>query len=200
MKKLTVIFLLFSVLRGEAQDSTLQKGFKKENLFTGGSVALSFGSNTFQVGVNPHLGYSLTKWLDAGIVVNYIYTSYKNYSVFDDKLRQTLYGGGVFTRIYPVRFLFAQAQIEHNFIRLKYIYPNGGGSDKYNESATSFLVGAGYTTGRNPGSGKPYAYLAILWDVMDDEFSPYKDNNGRAIPLIRAGFNVPLFQGRRRDF
>ncbi len=199
MKKNILALCLFCSIISVGQDSTLQRGFKKENLFTGGSISLSFGNNSFQAGVNPHLGYSLTRWLDAGIVVNYIYTSYRDYRVFDDKLRQTMYGGGVFTRIYPVRFLFAQGQLEHNFINLKYIPPNGGTTEKYDETATSFLVGAGYTTGRHPGSGGSYGYLAVLWDIMDDENSPYKDNAGRGIPVIRAGINIPLFQGGNRN-
>jgi hypothetical protein len=199
MKKIIISLFLFSSVVSFAQDSTEQKGFKKENLFTGGSITLSFGNGTFQGGVIPHLGYSITKWLDAGIVVNYIYTSYRDYSVFNDKLRQTLYGGGVFTRVYPLRFLFAQAQLEHNFINLKYLPPNGGSSEKSEVNATSFLVGAGYTTGRNPGSGRSYGYLAILFDIMDDENSPYRDNAGRVNPVIRAGFNIPLFQGRARN-
>lgn len=199
-KQLLMAVMLGSFLCSQAQDSTEQRGFKKENLFTGGSLSLSFGNNSFQAGVNPMIGYNLTKWIDAGIVVNYLYTSYRDYLYVDDKLRQSLYGGGVFTRIYPVRFLFAQAQLEHNFINLKYIPPNGGQTEKYDESANSLLVGGGYTTGRQPGSGAAYGYLAVLWDIMDDENSPYKDNRGRAIPIIRAGINIPLFQGRNRDY
>lgn len=203
MKKLIAALFLLSMAQGiQAQEDSTgeRRGFKKENLFAGGSVSLSFGNRSFQVGVNPMLGYSLTRWADAGIVVNYIYTSYKDYYTFDDKARQSLYGGGVFTRIFPVRFLFAQGQIEHNFIRFKYIPSNGGQSEVANESATSLLVGAGYTTGRNPGSGGAYGYLSVLWDVMDDEFSPYTDNEGRKLPIIRAGINVPLFQGKSRDW
>src|SRR2546426_821130 len=78
----------------------------KENLFTGGSISLAFYNNTFLIGGNPVLGYSLTKWLDAGIVVNYTYTSYRDYSQPGDKLRQTVDGGGAFLKLYPVRFLF----------------------------------------------------------------------------------------------
>src|SRR5436190_16449609 len=93
----------------------------KENLFTGGSVSLAFYNNTFLIGASPVFGYSLTNWIDAGIVVNYNYTSYRDYQEFDDKLRQYVYGGGAFVKIYPVRFLFAQAQFEHNTIKQKYI-------------------------------------------------------------------------------
>jgi len=200
MKKVILACFLFSWLISFAQDdSTEQRGFRKENLFTGGSVTVSFGNGTFQGGVNPQLGYSITKWLDAGVVVNYIYTSYRDNQVFNDKLRQTIYGGGLFTKVYPVRFLFAQAQLEHNFITQKYIPPNGGTTEKTNVNATSFLVGAGYATGRNPGSGNSYGYLAVLFDVMKDDHSPYRDFAGRVNPIIRAGFHIPLFQGKSNN-
>src|SRR5881394_1981635 len=60
-----------------------EKGFKKEKLFTGGSVSLAFYNNTFLVGGSPVFGYSLTKWIDAGVVANYNYTSYRDVYLFD---------------------------------------------------------------------------------------------------------------------
>ena len=179
----------------DVEEKEEKKGFKKENLFTGGSISLAFYNNTFLIGGSPVFGYSLTGWADAGIVANYNYTSYRDVSIFDDRLRQTIYGGGVFVKLYPVRFLFAQAQAEHNFIRLKYILPNNGGETKDRTSANSLLVGGGYTTGRYPHDGRPFYYVAVLFDVSGNSNSPYTDAYGRTIPIIRAGLQVPLFQG-----
>jgi len=168
----------------------------KENLFTGGSVSLAFYNNTFLIGASPVIGYSLTNWADAGIVLNYNYTSYRDVNVFDDRLRQTQFGGGAFVKLYPVRFLFAQAQAEQNSIRQKYLPPANGATVKYpNQSASSFLVGGGYTNGRYGRGGGPFYYLAILFDVSGDVNSPYTDAYGRLIPIIRAGLQIPLFQG-----
>ena len=150
------------------------------------------------IGASPVLGYSLANWIDAGLVVNYNYTSYRDVNTFDDRLRQTLYGGGAFTRLYPVRFLFLQAQAEHNFITQKYIPPNSANSTTSRTSANSLLVGGGYTTGRNPGDGRPFYFLSILFDVAGNTNSPYTDAYGRTIPIIRAGLQVPLFQGYGR--
>jgi hypothetical protein len=197
MKKIMITMLCCGAVFGaQAQsESTAKGGFQKDKLFTGGSLSLGFGSGYFLGGVNPVLGYSLTSWLDAGIAVNYTFTQQKDISVFDDKARQSLYGGGVFTRIFPVRFLFAQAQLEHNFINFKY-YPAGGGNViREDRNATSLLVGPGYTTGR--GEGTAYGFVSVLWDVMKNENSPYVDGNGRLTPQIRAGINIPLFQGGR---
>lgn len=170
----------------------------RENLFTGGSISLAFFNNTFLIGASPVLGYSATDWADVGIVFNYNYTSYRDYNfVFNDKLKQYVYGGGGFVKLYPVRFLFAQAQYEYNFIKQKFV-PNVGVTQTDQSEAGSFLVGGGYTTGRFGRGGQPFFYLAVLFDVSNNVYSPYTDAYGRAIPIIRGGVQIPLFQGGGR--
>lgn len=200
MKKFIVSSLLLvmttTLLQAQGDEEKEKPSFK-ENLFTGGSVSLAFYNNTFLVGASPVLGYSLANWADAGIVVNYNYTSYRDVTLFDDRLRQTVYGGGAFVKLYPVRFLFAQVQAEYNSINQKYLPPGNGATVKYpTQNANSFLVGGGYTTGRYGKGGAPFYYLAILFDVSGDTNSPYTDAYGRSIPIIRAGLQIPLFQGK----
>jgi hypothetical protein len=203
MKKVfSVVALLLSFVAVMAQDreEDEKKPFK-ENLFTGGSVSLAFYNNTFLIGASPVFGYSLTEWADAGIVVNYNYTAYRDVYTFDDRLRQKVYGGGAFVKLYPVRFLFAQGQIEHNFITQKYIPVSGASTNSETINSTSYLIGGGYTSGREGRGGEPFYYLALLFDVSGNINSPYTDAYGRSIPIIRAGLQVPLFQGgggRRR--
>jgi hypothetical protein len=184
----------------DTEEEETKKGFKKENLFTGGSISLAFYNNTFLVGGSPVLGYSITNWADLGIVVNYNYTSYRDYNyIFNDKLKQYVYGGGAFIKLYPVRFLFAQAQYEYNFIKQKYIPGSGTGTtQEYKAEAGSFLVGGGYTTGRYGRGGNPFFYLAVLFDISNNANSPYTDGYGRTIPIIRGGIQIPLFQGGGR--
>jgi hypothetical protein len=201
MKKIAALMLVsfFLTANVKAQEEPAKeekKGFKKENLFTGGSVSLSFGNNTFLIGGSPVFGYNLTKWADAGVVANYNYTSYRDFNnVFNDKLRQSVYGGGVFARLFPVRFLFAQAQFEHNFIKQKAIYANGNPPATASTSGNSMLVGGGYTTNRYPDQKGAFYYVALLFDVSGNKNSPYTDGYGRVIPIIRAGLQIPLFQG-----
>jgi len=199
--KSKIIVLLFSAiafyLPAKAQDKEEEKTKTpfKENLFTGGTVSVAFFNNTFLIGASPVLGYSATDWADVGIVVNYNYTTYRDYNfVFNDKLKQYVYGGGGFVKLYPVRFLFAQAQYEYNYIKQKFI-PNVGVTQTDKGEAGSFLVGGGYTTGRFGRGGQPFFYLAVLFDISNNAYSPYTDAYGRAIPIIRGGLQVPLFQG-----
>jgi hypothetical protein len=185
-----------------AQDEEPEKkGFKKENLFTGGSVSFGFGSaygsSSFSIGASPIFGYNITKWLDGGIAVNYNYQSIRGYNVDGDKLRRNQYGGGGFVKIYPVRFLFAQAQVEHNFIDYKYTPGNGLAKSTQNFQTNSVLVGAGYA-GRDPIEKRVFFYLSILFDVSGVKNTPYTNAAGSAIPIITGGIQIPLFQGKNR--
>jgi hypothetical protein len=202
MKKLLLLAIVSStvpvlVFAQDKEEKEKEERTFKENLFTGGSVTVGFSNNTFIIGGSPVLGYSLTNWADAGLVFNYTYTSYKDVYVFDDRLRQQVYGAGPFLRLYPVRFLFAQAQLEHNFIRQKYIpAPNSGaGNDRAKDDVTSFLVGGGYTSGRWGRGGGAFYYLSVMFDIAKAINSPYTDAYGRIIPIVRGGFQIPLFQG-----
>jgi hypothetical protein len=116
--------------------------------------------------------------------------------VLGDKLRQNIYGGGVFTRIYPVNFLFVQGQFEHNFIKLKYLPPDDSSPEKAKTSGNSFLVGAGYTQGRIPGVNNAFFYLSVLFDISNNDASPYNNVEGNPTPILRAGVNVYLFRDR----
>lgn len=206
MKKIALVFLFLSfvatsLVAQDKEEEEEKKGFKKENLFTGGSVSLGLGfggaGNTFILGASPVFGYSITNWLDAGVVVNYTYSSYNydaSFANYKDKISN--YGGGVFTKIYPIKFLFLQAQAERNLSRLKRTYNNGGGSITGKYSANSLLLGAGYAGGRDPFFKTAFFHIAILFDVLGDPNSPYTRSDGTVVPNIIAGVQIPLFQGR----
>ncbi|HEX2684449.1 MAG TPA: hypothetical protein VHL77_10975 [Ferruginibacter sp.] len=214
MKKFVIVLvLLCGTFISKAQDDENKKetksgGFKKENLFTGGSATFSIGNYNTVLGASPVLGYSITNWLDAGVVFNFTYGSSRDvyydpytgrYFVSDDKSRQTVMGPGVFARFYPLKFLFLNVQAEHNFITDKTIYANGPTvKDKY--GATSLLLGIGYAGGRQ-GPGDMYYYISIMGDFSGNKNSPYVgiSESGKAVitPIFKAGLHIPLFQGRR---
>ncbi len=204
MKRIIIFWVLVSgFLTSMAQDEKIEtaekkSGFKKENLFVGGDITIGFGNSYTALGASPYFGYSLNKYVDVAGSFNFNYTSQRDYIVYGDKVRQTLYGPGAFVRIYPLKFLFAQAQFEHNFIKVKYLPANNSGyipsTDKID--ANSLLVGAGWAGGRSEDN-KSFYYISISWDLLRNKNSPYVDGLGRAIPIIRAGYNIALFQGKR---
>ncbi|MCW3090604.1 MAG: hypothetical protein JWP81_1673 [Ferruginibacter sp.] len=204
MKKLMLSVIFFScVFIGKAQDEDDREestgGFKKENLFTGGNVNASFFNGTTALGVTPYFGYSITNWLDAAVSLNFNYISQRDVYTYGDKERQTIVGPGAFVRVFPVKFLFAQAQFEHNFLTQKYIQaPNSSYTrDKFTTDVNSLLLGIGYASGRE-AYNKSYYYISLSFDVLKLANSPYVDNLQRGIPIINAGFNIALFQGGGR--
>lgn len=200
-KKFFLVALLFSSLNLFAQDDESAGFFKKENLFTGGTVNASFGNSVTALGISPYFGYSFNKFIDIAFTTGINYQSQRDVSFVgsNDKIRFTSYGPGAFVRLFPLKFLFAQGQYEFNLLRTKYLpfgTPNGVGVEKYKFDAHSFLVGGGISNGKDFPNQKSYYYFSILWDVAKSPNSPYKDNIGRSVPIIRAGYNIALFQGR----
>lgn len=167
------------------------KGFLKQNLFIGGSLDLGFAADQFNVGINPEVGYSLTRWLDAGLVANFNYVSVSpdptGYYNSDLSEKEFIYGGGVFARAFFVPFLFAAVQPEYNWTHDVQKYEAYATTYTFKENAASVLVGLGYTH-REVGQGT--YYLALMVDVGGSKFSPYNDVNGHPLPVIRAGFDI----------
>ncbi len=197
MKRFIVLFSLVThaLVLSAQEGSDEEKIPAHKNLFTGGSLNLAFFGNTFMLGGSPVIGYSLTNFIDAGLVVNYNYTRYRDYNgVLNDRLMQYIYGGGAFLRLYPLRSIFLQAQVERNSIQQRYV-PANGLTQRITVSAPSTLIGGGYTTGRQGRRGAPFYYLSVMFDIAEDLNSPYTDAYGRSIPIVRGGIQIPLFQG-----
>jgi hypothetical protein len=203
MKKIFLFFiLLFAAMVTKAQEDKYNNkgntGFRKDNVFLGGSISLGFGSGSFGVGANPEVGYSFSQWLDAGVIFNLNYNSQKydyNYDyLYDGKVSSFNYGGGVFLRAYPIHFLFLQIQPEENWITYKDKSYIDNISGKTTVSATSLIGGIGYTQ-RVVGQSSFYTMIGI--DLLNNVNSPYRDAYNTAIPIIRAGFDIYLHPSRK---
>jgi hypothetical protein len=211
MKKIifaTALLITAAVANAQEEKETSAHVFKKENLFTGGSVALAFSNYGSVIGASPVLGYSINRFLDAGVIFNFNYSSdrhivydpnvgfYYDFSS-DNKLRQTTFGPGAFVKFYPVRFLFIQAQGEYNTTSAKYFQTNAP-TLKNKVSAPSLLLGLGYCSGRED-VGDLFYYISIAADVAGDKNSPYNEvtrsGNINILPVFKAGLQIPLFQG-----
>ena len=191
LKTLLVVLVATSLVNtaiAQDEEEKKQGWFKKENLLTGGTLNLQFGNRFTSLGLSPYFGYSVNKYLDVAASINFNYTS-ERYDFTTEKLRQTIYGPGAFVRIFPVKFLFAQAQYEFNILQAKYIPGNNLPNQKYKTDAHSFLIGPGYAGGRGEGS-KSFYYISVMWDIGNNFNSPYKDNQERAVPIFRAGYNI----------
>jgi len=175
--------------------SSYEDGFKKENMFMGGSVALGFGSYSFNIGATPEIGYSVKKWLDLGVSVNLNYSSqsYVNVNGYQETDKSFNYGGGVFARAWALPFLFFQVQPEMNWIQQSQSVTGASISGVY--PSNSLLAGVGYG-GRLIGSH--YTFISLMVDVLNNQYSPYRDYLGNPLPVFRAGFGFYLHPSKRR--
>ena len=197
MKKLILSLMLSTVVIGglnaQEEEEEEKGGWKKDHLFIGTSLNLGF-SNGFIIGLNPEIGYSINKFIDAGISTNFNYVT-QRYQNVDASLRYMAIGGGPFVRIWPVRMIFLGGQYEFNSIKLS---EKVGGTVTYkeNHTASSLLVGAGYG---NRMIGESQFYTSIMIDALNDEYSPYRDQLGRVLPVFRTGFIFYLGRGKKND-
>jgi hypothetical protein len=174
--RLTFILLLIFL------SSYSQSKFNREQLFLGSGLNIGF-FNGFIIGLNPEVGYSFNRIIDAGISINFNYITQNDPSL-PITYRQTIYGGGPFLRVWPMDRFFLGGQYEYNTIAYS-AKVSGTVQDRINYNASSLLVGGGF------GSrfiGQSQFYTSIMIDVMGDKKSPYIDQFNRQLPVFRTGF------------
>jgi hypothetical protein len=151
-----------------------------DRMFFGGGLGLQFGDYTV-IDIAPIVGYKLTEKFSAGVGVTYIYEHLKQSIVTTTNIyyldyKTNIYGGSVFAKYYLFNDFFGYA--EYGILNMDVPSPFS-----YNEfmrdNVESMLVGGGY---REMLGGKVGLELEVLWDVLDEPYSPY--GNG---PIIRAG-------------
>lgn len=186
-----VLLFAFQFAQGQAyqrdaQESEVDRGFKKENLFFGGNLGLSVGSITY-INVSPLVGYRFSDWVSAGVQVNAMYESAKYKSITGqvvEKDRYGLLGLGVFGRVHPIEQLFIHVQPELNYAIGKSIdyTTSPKTSSVYRGTAPAFLVGGGLSQSIG---GRSVFVLMVLYDVLQHDRSPYGNK-----AIIRAGVNI----------
>jgi hypothetical protein len=191
---LLLVFVLPAHSQDERAPDDLKGKFRQDNIFIGSGLNLAIANRSFNVGINPEIGYSVTRWLDAGVALNINYFS-QNASDFSSiRYRNFNYGGGVFARIWPVNFLHIQVQPEYNWISSSQKDVLSGQSNKFNYHAESLLVGIGYGS---RAIGSHYSYVTLMIDVLQNYNSPYRDQYNDPLPVFRAGFGIYLKPKRR---
>lgn len=189
---ITLSMLALSVASSAQDDTESSHKFRRDNIFIGGSIGLGLGNGGFSAGANPEIGYSVSKWLDAGISTNLNYFSYS--AEYNGGIRQRSfnYGAGVFARLFPFKGFFVQVLPEYNRINTNFKDLRAGsiGSTyQMKREAPSLLLGAGY------GSrviGNTNFFTVIMFDAGNNTNSPYIGYLGSKLPVLRTGFNFYL--------
>ena len=147
----------------------------KDNIFYGGYINLSFGSYTV-IGIEPMVGYKLTPKLSTGVKVRYNYIQDDRYA---KSYTTSTYGGSIFGRYLVNPKFYAQAEAAS----YSYEYYLNGGSER--EWVPFLLMGGGFI---QPLSERTWLNIEILFDVLQDEKSPYEDWEPFFSIGIGAGF------------
>jgi hypothetical protein len=142
-----------------------------DRIYYGGTVSLGFGSTT-RIGIFPMVGYKLTPKLSGGVEVGYEYVSY------DGGESTNNYGASVFGNYRIGRGLYAHA--EYQGVNYE-VFSGPNSSDR--EWVPFVLVGGGFY---KPISPRTALYVEVLFDVLQDEQSPYDDWE----PVVSIGVGV----------
>jgi hypothetical protein len=191
MKRLLLFVLMVAAVQlAHAQyyktDTARRKEFDANRLILGGSLGLSFGDYT-NINVSPLVGYRISHLFAAGLAVNAQYGSERfrdGYGNTISKDQYTIFGGGVWGRVYPFEWLFVHVQPEYNFISAKttlYDSPKQTYTDHY--GVPSLLMGAGYV---QPIGNRASFSITALYDVLQDSRSPYSGI------ILRIGANLGI--------
>ncbi len=144
----------------QPEQQSVQKQ-KQKRVYFGGNVGFSFGSYT-RIGIYPLVGFKITPKLSIGLKIGYEYLKYNN-SV--DEYSTSNYGGSIFARYRIIPRLYVHVEYEATNYGLLDI-----NSDVYRQWVNFLYLGGGYS---QPIGGNAYLNLQVLFDVLNDENSPY---------------------------
>jgi hypothetical protein len=195
MKKTTSVIVLFFLISTFAiaqqnggtkvnpySGSTREKKSKlDERIYFGGNLFFSLGSYT-SIGIWPMAGYKITPKFSVGLQPGYEYLKYDSY--YGGRYETSNYGVRIFSRYRIITQAYAHVEYANINYELQYRNING---DLVEERAwVPFLfVGGGLS---QPLGGRAFAYVQLLFDVLQDENSPYGSNEMFWSVGIVAGF------------
>jgi len=160
------------------QSNNAPETFQK-HLFTGGNIGLQLGTIS-NIDISPMLGYRINDYIAFGVGATYQFYRYHDY-YYDQ--RTEIYGGRVFTRIYPFKMVFLHA--EYEMLNLESAIFDPGYNSYSNKRFNVFnpLVGAGYKQEMNDNVSST---IMILWNLNNTGITPYGS------PIIRVGVEINL--------
>jgi hypothetical protein len=146
--------------------------------YYGGNIGFSFWSDYTYLGIYPLAGYKITPKFSVGAKVGYSYINYK-----DIDFSTNNYGGSVFTRYRIIPQIFMHAEFvyfsfEH---RTFSIINRQYGSERV--WVPFLLLGGGFSQQISPNV---WAFAEVLFDVINDDNSPYESGQ----PFVSVGVGV----------
>lgn len=144
----------------------------------GGSFGFGFSSGYGYFETVPFFGYRFNDYITAGVTATYMYSYFNDYFYEYDS---HVFGGGVFTDVYPFKFLVVHAEAQalnfENIVDGTYWYP-----EPERMWDVPMVLGIGYHQSFNQRMGVNYMFM---WNFNDTNALRY---NVYSNPIIRISF------------
>lgn len=152
--------------------------------YYGGTVGFNFWSDYFYLSLNPLVGYQVSSKFSVGGKLQYAYINDQRYEGLE--LTSNNYGAGIFTRFRPIYQIYLHAEFDYASYEDYTVYTPLVGAP-YAESERNWvpflLLGGGLVQRVGPNAA---VYVEVLFDVIQDENSPYENWD----PIISIGGGV----------
>jgi hypothetical protein len=145
----------------------------------GGNLSGGVTNDGYFVNIAPRASIAVTKWSVPGATVVYMYSQKTD----APQIITNTYGAGVFTDIYPIKYVFGRIEYQHLW------YSENRKEDipvKTSSDDDFLLMGAGVKV---PVTDKMSAFASIMFNVLNNERSErYMYKN----PIYSIGIDVGL--------
>ncbi|MCU0332931.1 MAG: hypothetical protein MUC75_06190 [Ignavibacteriaceae bacterium] len=146
--------------------------------YYGGTIGFNFWSDYFYLSVNPIVGYKVSPKFSVGGKLLY---SYYNYDEPD--ISTNNYGASIFARFRPIYQIYLHSEFAYESYEIPVYNSQNREWDSERNWVPFLLLGGGFVqrVGANAS-----VYVEVLFDVIQDENSPYEDWD----PIISIGGGV----------
>ena len=143
----------------------------RERLYYGGAIGFSFWGDYWRISLEPLVAMKMRNpKLSVGGKLRYEYIN-DNRGV--EEFSSHNYGGSVFSRYRLIPQIYGHAELAY----MTYDYPRG------REGVPFLLLGGGYS---QPLGKNMWSTVEVLWDVLNDDNSPYEEGQ----PVVSIGVGV----------
>jgi len=156
----------------QASASGKPQGLMGTPMYVGGSIGFSFWGDYTRISLEPFVGYKLSQRLSVGGKLRYEYLNDKRGSS-DYKAHN--FGASALSNYWLTKQIYAHGELA----MMNYDYPTG------NETVPFLMVGGGYSKMIRPGVS---AYAEAVWDILNDDNSPYEAGQPVVSVGVAAGF------------
>lgn len=169
------------IVKEETKTQTTAPTSHESKWYYGGTVGFNFWSDYFYLSINPLVGYKVSPKFSVGGKLTYAYINDQRYEGLE--LTSNNYGASIFSRFRPIKQIYLHGEFAYISYENYTIYANPYRAESERNWVPFLLLGGGLVQqiGNNAS-----VYIEVLFDVIQDENSPYEDWE----PIVSIGGGV----------